>query len=214
MRARALVQERLTQAHGLPTANVSKPPVMLQPLSSTSRVMMVGLSSERMSLIDMSVLTRWSIRPRLMGVPGVANVSVWGMRQRQLHVQVDPVRLQAHNLSLHQIIETTGNALWVSPLRYLTASTPGITGGFVDTPNQRLGVRHIVPISSPDDLAQVNISGTQLQLGDVTNVVEDHQPLIGDAVVNGGTGLILIVEKFPWANTLDVTHGASEGVRL
>jgi CzcA family heavy metal efflux pump len=212
MRARALVQERLTQAHGLPTANVSKPPVMLQPLSSTSRVMMIGLSSEQMSLIDMSVLTRWTIRPRLMGVPGVANVAVWGMRQRQLQVQVDPARLQANNLSLRQIIETAGNALWVSPLKYLTASTPGITGGFVDTPNQRLGVRHIVPISSPDDLAQVNVAGTQLRLGDVTDVVEDHQPLIGDAVVNGGAGLILIVEKFPWANTLDVTRGVEEAL--
>jgi CzcA family heavy metal efflux pump len=212
MRARALVQERLTQAHGLPTKNVSKPPVMLQPLSSTSRVMMIGLSSEQMSLIDMSVLTRWTIRPRLMGVPGVANVAVWGMRQRQLQVQVEPERLRAHGLSLNQIIETAGNALWVSPLSWLNASTPGVTGGFVDTPQQRLGVRHILPISSPDDLAKVNVAGTALRLGDVTDVVEDHQPLIGDAVVNGGPGLLLIVEKFPWANTLDVTHGVEQAL--
>jgi CzcA family heavy metal efflux pump len=212
MRARALVQERLTQAHGLPTKNVSKPPVMLQPLSSTSRVMMIGLSSEQMSLIDMSVLTRWTIRPRLMGVPGVANVAVWGMRQRQLQVQVEPERLRAHNLSLNQIIETAGNALWVSPLSWLNASTPGVTGGFVDTPQQRLGVRHILPISSPDDLAQVNVAGTTLRLGDVTDVVEDHQPLIGDAVVNGGPGLLLVVEKFPWANTLDVTQGVEQAL--
>ena len=83
-----MVHERLTQAHALP--NVSKPPQMLQPLSSTSRVMMVGLSSKTLSLIDLSVLARWTIRPRLMGVPGVANVSIWGQRERQLQVQVDP----------------------------------------------------------------------------------------------------------------------------
>jgi CzcA family heavy metal efflux pump len=212
MRARALVQERLTQAHGLPTRNVSKPPVMLQPLSSTSRVMMVGLSSDQMSLIDMSVLTRWTIRPRLMGVPGVANVAVWGMRQRQLHVQVDPERLRANDLSLNQIVETAGNALWVSPLSWLTASTPGVTGGFVDTPQQRLGVRHILPISAPEDLSQVNVVGTKLRLGDVTNVVEDHQPLIGDAVLGGGPGLLLVIEKFPWANTLDVTRGVEQAL--
>lgn len=76
MRARQMVQERLTQAHALP--NVSKPPVMLQPLSSTGRVMMIGLSSEDLSLIELSVLARWRIKPRLMGVPGVANVAVWG----------------------------------------------------------------------------------------------------------------------------------------
>ena len=80
--ARQMVAERLTQAFALP--NVSKPPVMLQPLSSTNRVMMVGLSSEELTPIEMGVLARWNIRPRLMGVPGVANVAVWGQRERQL----------------------------------------------------------------------------------------------------------------------------------
>ena len=87
-RARQVVAERLTQAHALP--NVSKAPAMLQPLSSSSRLLMVSLSSKDVSLIDMSVLARWTVRPRLMGVPGVANVAVWGMRERQLQVRVDP----------------------------------------------------------------------------------------------------------------------------
>src|SRR5947209_3813897 len=87
LRARQVVAERLTQAPGLP--HVSKPPAMLQPLSSNNRLMMIGLSSNELSLIDMSVLARWTIRPRLLGVPGVANVSIWGQRERQLQVQVD-----------------------------------------------------------------------------------------------------------------------------
>jgi CzcA family heavy metal efflux pump len=206
LRARALVQERLTQAQGLPTANVSKPPTMLQPLSSTSRVMMIGLTSEEISHIEMSVLARWTIRPRLMGVPGVANVSIWGQRERQLQVQVDPERLHGHGISLGQIIRTAGDALWVSPLSFLQASTPGVTGGFVDTPNQRLGIRHLLPIVSPEDLAKVTVDGTTLRLGDVVDVVEDHQPLIGDAVINGGPGLLIVVEKFPNANSLEATN--------
>ena len=88
--ARQVVAERLTQATRPGCRRSSKPPQMLQPLSSTSRVMMVGLSSDELSLIDMSLLARWKIRPRLMGVPGVANVSVWGQRDRQLQVLVDP----------------------------------------------------------------------------------------------------------------------------
>src|SRR5437773_9451377 len=132
-----MVQERLTQAHALP--HVSKPPVMIQPVSSTSRVMMVALSSTDLSLIDMSVLARWRIKPRLMGVPGVANVAIWGQRERQLQVQVDPDRLAASGVTLNQVITTTGNALWVSPLTFVEASTPG-TSGFVDTPNQRLTI--------------------------------------------------------------------------
>src|SRR5258706_6123623 len=81
MKARQMVQERLTQARALP--NVSSPPVMLQPVSSASRVMNIGLSSKSVSLIDMSVQARWNIAPRLAGVPGVANVSIWGQRERQ-----------------------------------------------------------------------------------------------------------------------------------
>jgi Cu/Ag efflux pump CusA len=72
MKARQMVQERLATAYALP--NVSKPPVMLQPLSSTSRAMMIGLSSKDVSLIELSVLARWQITPKLLGVPGVANV--------------------------------------------------------------------------------------------------------------------------------------------
>ena len=145
--ARQVVEERLTQAHALP--QVSKPPQMLQPLSSTSRVMLVGLSSERLSLIDMSLLARWKIRPRLMSVPGVANVAVWGQQDKQLQVLVDPGRLREGGVSLQQIIETAANAQFVSNLSFVEASTPG-TGGIIETPTQRFGVQHAVPFASPE----------------------------------------------------------------
>ena len=212
LRARQVVQERLTQAHALP--NVSKPPQMLQPLSSTNRVMMVGLSSENLSLIEQSQLARWTIRPRLMGISGVANVSTWGQRERQLQVQVDPERLRAKGVSLLDVITTTGNAQAFSPLTFLEASTPG-TGGFIEGTNGRIEIQHILPFSSPKQLAQVPIDraegaaesgGQPLRLGDVATVVEDHQPLIGDAVLGDGEGLLLVIEKFPGANTLEVTQ--------
>src|SRR5215210_3613703 len=145
--ARQLVQEQLTQAHANP--NVSQPPQMLQPLSSESRVMMIGLSPEKLSQIEASVLARWTIRPRLLGVPGVANVSIFGARDRQLQVLVDPERLRDRKVSLQQVIRTAGNAQLVSPLSFLEASTPG-TGGFIDTANQRLQVRHILPSVTPE----------------------------------------------------------------
>jgi CzcA family heavy metal efflux pump len=210
-RARQMVAERISQsAVGLP--HVSKPPTMIQPLSSASRFMIVGLSSKDLSLIDMSVLARWTIAPRLMGVPGVAHVAVWGNRDRQLQVLVDPEQLQAKGVTLNQIIETTGNALWVSPLTFLEASSPG-SGGFIDTPNQRLTVWHVLPISSPEELAKVPIEGSDgLFLGDVTKVVEDHQPLIGDAVINDSANLLLVVEKLPEVNTLEVTRDVEQAL--
>jgi CzcA family heavy metal efflux pump len=216
LRARQVVTERLTQSAGLP--QVAKPPAMMQPLSSTSRVMMIGLSSRELTPIEVSVLARWTIRPRLMGVPGVANVSIWGQRERQLQVQADPAQLRQAGVTLNQLVETTGNALWVSPLTFLEASTPG-TGGFIDTPNQRLGIRHVLPIITPDDLAEVTVDGARpqaggraLRIGDVAKVVEDHQPLIGDAVHGDGQGLMLVVEKFPGANTLEVTQGVEDAL--
>ncbi len=203
-RARQMVAERMAQAFALP--HVSKPPVMLQPKSSTSRVMMVALSSKNLSLIQMSVLARWTITPRLLGVPGVSNVATWGQRDRQLQVQVDPQMLKDNKLSLLQTLETTGNALWVSSLSFLEASTPG-TGGFVESPTQRLGIRHILPIVSPEGLIQVPFEESSAQLGDIAKVVEGNQPLIGDAITNDGPSLLLVIDKFPGANTRDVTSG-------
>jgi CzcA family heavy metal efflux pump len=212
MRARQVVQERLTQSHQLPA--VSKRPEMIQPLSTTSRVMMIGLTSEQLSDIQMSVLSRWIIRPRLLGVPGVANVVVWGQRERQLQVRVEPERLNEQGVTLTEVIEAAGNSLWMSPLTFLDASIPG-TGGFIDTANQRLEVRHVLPITTADTLAKVSFTGSDGKiklLDDVAEVVEDHQPLIGDAIVDGEPGLLLIVEKFPSANTLEVTRGVEEAL--
>jgi CzcA family heavy metal efflux pump len=210
-RARQMVSERLAQAAvGLP--HVSKPPTMIQPLSSASRFLIVGLSSQDLSLIQMSVLARWVIAPRLMGVPGVSTVAIWGQRERQLQVQVDPERLRAQGVSLEQVVETTGNALWVSSLTFLEASTPG-TGGFIDTPQQRLVAWHVLPISSPEELARVPVEDADgLLLQDVAEVVEDHQPLIGDAVINDSPNLLLVIEKLPGINTLDVTQGVEEAL--
>jgi Cu/Ag efflux pump CusA len=217
MDARQVVAERLTQAVGVAgLPEVAKPPQMLQPLSSTSRVSMVKLSSEELSPIEMSVLARWVIVPRLVGVDGVANVAIWGFRDRQLQVQVDPARLVNRNISLEQIIRTAGNALEVSPLTFLEASSPG-TGGFIDTVNQRLHIFHEQAISTPQELAQVTIEdpqggaeferGRPVTLGEMTQIVEDHQPLIGDALCSDGPCLLLVVEKFPEANTPEVTRG-------
>jgi CzcA family heavy metal efflux pump len=206
---RQLVQERLTQMGAAALPNISKPPVMLQPYSSSSRLLMFSLASDEVTPIEKSVIARWTLQPRLLGVPGVANVAIWGFRDRQLQVQVDPERLADRNVTLKQVVESTANAQISSPLSFVEGAVPG-TGGFIETPQQRLGVRHVFDkLTDPDQLGNVPIDGTggELRLGDVTRVVEDHQPLIGDAVVNDGDGLMLVIEKFPGANTVEVTKG-------
>ncbi len=206
-KARQLVTERVAQ--GPSVVNVGTPPVVIQPLSAESRVMMIGLSSKSLSLIDLSTLARWRIRPRLLAVPGVANVTIWGQRDQQLQVLVDPARMARHRVSLEQVINTAGDAMWTSPLTFVEASSPG-ADGFIDVPNQRLSVQHVLPIRTARDLAAVPVEDTAdrpIRLSAVTTVVEDHPALRGDAVLQGGPGLILVVEKFPGANTLAVTRG-------
>src|SRR5438270_5589064 len=146
LHARQLVAERLTNAFSLP--NVSKPPLLIQPLSSSSRVLLVGLRSSSLSPLELSYLARWVVKPRLSGVSGVANVAIFGQRDEQLQVQVDPARLAAKGVTLSQIISSAGNAQLVSPLSYLEGSSPG-TGGFLDGANQRLEVRPILPLGMP-----------------------------------------------------------------
>jgi CzcA family heavy metal efflux pump len=214
--ARQLVQERLATVIGtLPTW--AAPPVIMPPVSTTGRFLKIGISSKEVSLMDLSMISYWTIRARLLGVPGVANVAIWGERIRIPQVRVDPEKMLANNVSLDEVMEVTADALDVGILKFSNGALIG-TGGDVETPNQRLTVTSVLPIQSADDLAQVPIGdkkksdGSPLRLGDVADVVEDTWPLFGDAVVNDGPGLMLVVEKFPWANTLDVTKGVEDAL--
>ncbi len=206
--SRQLVAERVgTVTPTLPTW--AAPPTIVPPLSSTSRVMKIGLRSDTLSLMDMSVITYWKIRARLLQVPGVANVPIWGERLQQMQVHVDPQKLREYGISLDQVMDSTADSLDSGLLQFSEGSMIG-TGGFIDTPNQRLTVQHVMPIVEPTDLASIPIekqNGKQISVGDVADLVWGHQPLVGDAVINDGEGLMLIVEKLPWANTLDVTRG-------
>ncbi|RIK81176.1 MAG: acriflavin resistance protein [Planctomycetota bacterium] len=197
LKVRQLVQERVAaESRQLPS--VAEPPVILQPLSSTSRVMKIGLSSTKLSQQELTLLALWTMRPKLMSVPGVANVAIWGQRDKQFQVLVDPDRLRANGVTLDAVVKAAGDAVALD------------TGGFVDTPTARLAVRHLSPIVEPEDLGRTVVDfrgGASVRLADVADVVVGSPPPIGDAVINDGPGLLLIVEKQPEGNTLDVTRG-------
>jgi len=202
IRARQLVQERVGQVQArLPAA--ARAPVMLPPLSSTSRAMKIGISSQKLDQVQLSELARWTIRPRLMAVPGVANVAVWGLRDRQLQVLADPDRLRAAGVTLAELRTATTDAVLVGG------------GGFVDTPNQRFPVRQSVAVQSAADLAQaiVKQSGeVAIRIGDVARVVDGFAAPIGNAIIDDGPGLMLIVEKQPTGNTLQLTRDVEAAI--
>jgi CzcA family heavy metal efflux pump len=213
MTARQRVQERiklaiaeLPQSAGLPE--------ILQPLSSTSRVMKIGLTSKVHDLSELSMIAYWTIKFRLMGVDGVANIPIWGERPKTVDVEIDPVKMAAHWITLDDVLESTTGALEVGLLPY-TQNAKTRVDGMLDTPNQRLVIHQPSVVLSPEDLAAVPVARFDRrvrrpdapQLSDVATVKWGTRPLIGDAVINGEPGLMMIVEKLPWANTLDVTRG-------
>jgi len=209
--ARQLVQERLAiVTPSLPTW--AAPPVMMPPVSATARVMQIGMSSKDQSVIAMSMMAYWTIRARLMRVEGVANVAMWGERLQMMTVQIDPKRMQAHKVTLDGVMEATGNSVDSGLLRFTNGSIIG-TGGSIETTAQRIGIRHVLPIVTPADLARVTVdskTGARVRLGQVADVKVDHQPLIGDAIIKDGPGLLLVVEKLPWGNTLNVTRDVNK----
>jgi CzcA family heavy metal efflux pump len=216
LRARQLVQERVaTVSPSLPTW--AAPPVMLAPVSATGRAMQIGMTSKNHSLIEMSMTAYWTIRARLLRVPGVANVAIWNERLQLMTVQAEPARMLARGVSLDQVMQATADAVDSGLLKFSTGAVIG-TGGTIETPNQRIGIRNVLPIVTPADLAKVPVTASSsgagpVRLGDVAQVAETHQPLIGDAVIDGQPGLLLVVEKLPWANSLQMTAGVEQAVR-
>jgi len=215
MEARQQVQERLELAIAeLPQS--AGMPVILQPLSSTSRVLKIGLSSKVYNIMDLSMIAYWKIKFRLMSVPGVANIPIWGEQIKSLQVHVDPSKMRAHNVTLDEVMESTSEALDMGLLRYTGAAKTRIDGMF-DTPNQRLPIFNEAPVFSVDHLAEVAVANKtrraqQPRLREVSDVVWDTWPMVGDAVINDERGLMMIVEKLPWANTLEVTRGVEEAL--
>ena len=214
LEARQLVSERVRiVTPTLPTW--AAPPVMMPPVSATRRVMHIGMTSDSVSMIDMSTTAYWKVRARLLRVPGVANVAIWGEQLQQQHVQVVPKKLRRYHVSLDEVMTATADSLDAGLLRYSDGAVIG-TGGAMETPNQELYIRHILPIVSPEDLSKVVVkerpNGEPIVLGDVAKLLIDHQPLGGDAVINNGPGLLLVVEKFPWGNTLEVTRGVEAAI--
>src|SRR6476660_8734595 len=213
LRARQLVQERLAAVLSrMPTW--AAPPVIMPPVSSVGRVLKIGMSSKTVPLTDLSMIAYWTVRARLLRVPGVANVAIWGERLKMMTVQVEPKKMLAQGVALDDVMEATADSVDSGLLRFSTGSIIG-TGGSIETTDQKITIRHALPIATPTDLSRITVkshTGKRALLSDVALVREDHQPLAGDAWVNDGPGLLLVVEKLPWGNTLSVTRGVEQAL--
>ena len=213
LHARQLVQERLqTTAQTLPTW--CDPPQMYPIVSATSRVMQIGFTSSAISPLQLSTIAQWVIRPKLMSVPGVANAAIWGANPQQIMVEGDPALMRADGVTLDELMATAADAVDTTEVRYTTGSAVGSLG-FTETPAQRLDVADMQPIQVPAQVARVPLEtghGQLITIGQVAKVSWGYPVPTGDAVVDGGHGLMMVVEKFPGANTLQVTRGVEQAL--
>jgi CzcA family heavy metal efflux pump len=213
LKARQLVQERLAQVTPtLPTW--ASPPFMMPALSATSRILKIGVTSDVISPTDLSEIAYWKIRARLLRVPGVAQVAIYGERIPQRHIQLDPQKLAEHDVTLRQVMDAGSNAVEAGLMQYTDGAVVG-TGGFIEENGQRFNIRHVQPIVEPEQIAQIPVverNGKVIRMGDLGQVVIDPGPLIGDGVVDDGFGLLLIVQKYRGANTVEVTRGVEEAM--
>src|SRR5262245_27268738 len=200
-RARQMVSERVAvEATRLP--QLARAPHILPPLSSTSRVLKLGLTPKKghvppLDQTDVSVAMKWIIEPRIRAVAGVANVSTYGLHDRQYQILVKPADLRDHGLTLDQVRQVTRQAVVYG------------SAGFHDTPNQRLAIQHQTRVERFEDLGRTVIAhrkGEPILLGQIATLATGNPPHIGEGVVNDEPGLLVVVEKFPWANTLEVTR--------
>ena len=194
--ARQMVSERLVEvASRIPQR--AGPPTMAPLTSATSDVLQVGLTSEKRSLMEIRTFADWTLRPRLLAVPGVAKIVVFGGEVRQLQIQVRPDRLLQFGISIDDVLDSARRAT-------------GVRGaGFVDTPNQRVVFRTEGQQLSPQHLGDVVLrhkDGRSVRLKDVATIAERPEPMIGAAAIQGTPGAVLVVSSQYGANTLEVTR--------
>ena len=198
-RNRQLVGERLANLPGLLPQGII--PVVLPLSSSSATVLTLGVRSDRVDLMTLRSLVDWTLVPRLLAVPGIADVNVFGGDIKQLQIQVDPIKLQRLNVSIAEVISAASQAAGIRG------------GGFIENLNQRFTVQVSGRPSSPEQFAGVIVKrgqGHNLTLGEVANITYAAKPPIGAAQIMGKPGIVIMAIAQYGANTLSVSKALEQ----
>ena len=194
-RNRQLISERLASlSTNLP---LGVTPVAIPLSSSSATVLTLGLNSETKDLMALRSLVDWTVVPRLLAIPGVADVNVFGGQVAQLQIQVDPIQLQRFNLALSDIVQATAQAGVIQG------------GGFIENANQRFTVQVTGQPNTPEEFAKIIVKreqGRTITLGEVVTIKYAPEPPIGAAQIGGKASIVLMVIGQYGANTLTVSR--------
>ncbi|MBE9224745.1 efflux RND transporter permease subunit [Phormidium sp. LEGE 05292] len=201
-RARQLVTERLQQARSQLPQGVEDPEIL--PVSSAlGWTVKYAFTSETTPLMEVWRIVNWQVKNRLLAVPGVSNIVIFGGDERQYQVLVNPDKLKAFNVTLDDVTKAA------------TAANANAPGGFLITPDQETLVRGVGRIESIEQLKKSVIkaqNGTPVLLEQIADVQIGAALKRGDGSFAGKKAIILTVNKQPTADTPAVTKAVETAI--
>lgn len=198
-RARQLVTERLQQAQSQLPKGVGIPQIspISSPIGAIAKYAFTVEEGGKTDLMEVRRIVDWQVKNRLLAVPGVTQVVIFGGDIRQFQVLVDPAKLQQYDVTLSEVTEAARKA------------NVNAAGGFLTSPDRELLIRGIGRIESAEQLQKSVIKsqkGVPVLLSQVADVRIGAELKRGDGNLNGKKSVVVIVNKQPNADTPSVTR--------
>jgi CzcA family heavy metal efflux pump len=195
-RARQTVSERLFQVREMLPAGVDQPVIAPQ-TSLLGEMMIVGMTSDTLSRMELRTLADWNVTPRLLSIPGVAQVNTIGGDSREYQILADPYRMQFAGVSIDELVSTCEN---------INTNT---SGGFINEYGNKYIIRGIARTSNPDVLKSSlirEVNGNPVRISDVADVVIGTTPAIGTGSYRGIDAVLVTITRQPEANSVRLTR--------
>lgn len=200
--ARQGISERLSELGSSLPAGVASP--KLSPLvSSTMDLLKVGLVSDKLDAFTLRDVADWTVKPRLLAVPGVAHVIVFGGDVRQIQIVPDTAKLSSFGVTLTEVGDAARAALALRG------------AGFIDLSTQRVLLQSPIPKPDPQALAQAVVAmrnGVPVRIADLAAVQVAPALKFGDALIMGQPGVLLSMASQYGANTLATTRAVEQAL--
>ena len=195
--ARQIVSEKLTLVNEELPENVGKP--TMGPQSSIlGEVLIVGLTADSTSMIDLRTIADWTIRPRLLSTGGVAQVSVLGGDIKEYQVLIDPARMRHYGVSLDEVMAVTRNM------------NQNVNGGIIYEHSNEYIVRGMLSTTNVEEIGRAvikTVDGMPITLEDVADVkIGSQEPKLGLASERGKPAVLVTVSKQPQTGTIELTE--------
>lgn len=195
--ARQIVSEKLTLVNEQLPDNIGKPTMGPQ-TSILGEVMIIGLTADSTSMMDLRTIADWTIRPRLLSTGGVAQVSVQGGDIKEYQILIDPARMRHYGVSLNEVMSVTRNM------------NQNVNGGVIYEHSNEYIVRGMLSSTNADDIGNAvikTVDGRPITLNDVADVKIGYQePKLGTAAERGKPAVLLTVSKQPETGTIALTN--------